>query len=35
MPEGQERERGAENLLKEIIDENFPSLEKELDFRGS
>ena len=31
IPEGDEREKGAENLFKEIIAENFPNLGKELD----
>ena len=30
---GEEREKGTESLFKEIIDENFLSLWKELDFR--
>lgn len=28
MTEGEEREKGTENLVKEIIDENFPNLEE-------
>lgn len=35
IPEGEEREKGTESLLKETIDENSPSLWKERDFRGS
>ena len=30
-PEGQEREKAKESLFKEIISENIPKLEKELD----
>ena len=29
VPEGEEREKGGENLLKDIIAENFPNLGKE------
>ena len=29
FPEGKDRKKGAENLFKEIIDENFPNLGKE------
>lgn len=32
IPEGEEKKNGTESLLKEIIDENFQSLWKELDF---
>ena len=31
IPEGEEREEGAENLFKEIIAENFPNLQRDLD----
>ena len=31
IPEGDEREKGAENLFKEIIAENFLNLGKKLD----
>ena len=31
IPVGEEREKESESLLKEIIIENFPNLEKELD----
>ena len=31
IPEGEEREKGAENLFKKIIDENFPNLGTELE----
>ena len=31
IPEGEEREKGAENLFKELIAENFPNLGKELE----
>ena len=30
IPEGEEREEGAENLFKEIIAENFPNLRRKL-----
>ena len=30
IPEGEEKEKGAERFCKEIIAENFPSLGKEL-----
>ena len=33
IPEGEEREKGAENLFKEIISENFTNLEKELEIQ--
>lgn len=34
--EKDDREKGAENLFKDIIDENFPNLEKEIDmYSGS
>ena len=29
IPEGEEREKGAEGVLEQIIAENFPDLEKE------
>ena len=32
VPEGKEREKGAESIFKGIIAENFPTLEKETDF---
>ena len=32
-PEGEEREKGAESLFKEIITENFPNLETELELQ--
>ena len=31
VPEGEEREKGAENLFEEIMAENFPNLAKETD----
>ena len=31
IPEGEERENGAESIFKEIITENLPNLGKELD----
>ena len=31
IPEGEEKEKGADRLFKEIIAENFPNLGKELD----
>ena len=30
IPEGEEREKGTKSLFKQIIDENFPNLQKEL-----
>ena len=33
IPEGEEREKGAESLSKKIIAENFPSLGKEVDIQ--
>ena len=33
IPEGEEREKGAERLFKEIIAENFPNLGKDLDIQ--
>ena len=33
IPEGEEREKEAENLFKEIISENFPNLGKELEIQ--
>ena len=33
IPDGKERKKGAENLLKEIIAENFPNKGKELDIQ--
>ena len=32
-PEGEEREKGAERLFKELIAENFPNLQKELNIQ--
>ena len=33
VPKGREREKGAENLFKEIMPENFPNLERDLDIK--
>ena len=33
MPEGEEEEQEIENLFKQIMKENFPSLAKEIDFQ--
>ena len=33
VPEGEERDKGAENFSVEIIDENFPNLRKERDIQ--
>ena len=33
IPEGEEREKGAENISEEIMAENFPNLGKETDFQ--
>ena len=33
VPEGGERDKGAENLFEEIIAENFPNLRKETDIQ--
>ena len=33
FPEGEEREKGAENIFEEIIVENFPNLGKEIDIQ--
>ena len=33
MPEGEEEEQELENLLEEIMKENFPNLAKEIDFQ--
>ncbi|KAF6288368.1 hypothetical protein mRhiFer1_009103 [Rhinolophus ferrumequinum] len=33
IPEGEEREKGTESIVKQIVDENFPNLWKELDPR--
>ena len=33
IPEGEEREKGAENLFKEIMSKNFPNLGEELDIQ--
>ena len=31
LPEGEEREKGIENIFEEIMAENFPNLNKETD----
>ena len=33
MPEGEEEEQEIENLFEQIMKENFPNLEKEIDFQ--
>ena len=33
VPEGEEEEQEIENLFENIMKENFPNLEKELDFQ--
>ena len=33
MPEGEEEEQEVENLLENIMKENFPNLAKEIDFQ--
>ena len=33
VPEGEEEEQKIENLFEQIMKENFPSLEKEIDFQ--
>ena len=33
VPEGEEKEQESENLLKNIMKENFPSLAKKIDFQ--
>ena len=33
MPEGEEEEQKIENLFEQIMKENFPNLEKEIDFQ--
>ena len=33
VPEGEEREKEVENILEDIIDENFPILAKEKDIQ--
>ena len=33
MPEGEEEDQEIENLLQQIMKENFPSLAKEIDFQ--
>ena len=33
VPEGEEREKGPEKILEEIIDENFPNIGKERDIQ--
>ena len=33
MPEGEEEEREIENLLEQIMKDNFPNLAKEIDFQ--
>ena len=34
MPEGEEEEQEIENLFEQIMKENIPNLEKEIDFQG-
>ena len=34
FPEGEEREKGIENVFEEIMVENFPNLKKEMDIQG-
>ena len=33
MPEGEEEEQEIENLVEKIMKENFPNMEKEIDFQ--
>ena len=33
MPEGEEEEQEMENLFQQLMKENFPNLEKEIDFQ--
>ena len=33
MPEGEEEEQEMENLFQQVMKENFPNLEKEIDFQ--
>lgn len=33
MPDGEEREKGIENVFEEIMAENFPKLRKEADIQ--
>ena len=33
MPEGEEKRQAIENLLEKIMKENFPNLEKKIDFQ--
>ena len=33
VPEGEEEEQDIENILKKIMKENYPNLEKEIDFQ--
>ena len=33
VPEGEEEEQEMENLLEQIVKENFPNLPKEIDFQ--
>ena len=33
MPEGEEEEQDIENIFEKIMTENFPNLEKEIDFQ--
>ena len=33
MPEGEKEEQEVENLFEQIMKENFPNLEKEIDFQ--
>ena len=35
MPEGEEEEQEIENLFEKIMEENFPNLAKQIDFRKS
>ena len=32
IPDGEERERGIENIFEEFTDENFPNFKKEIEF---
>ena len=33
MPEGEQQQQEIENLFEQIMKENFPNLEKEIDFQ--
>ena len=33
VPEGEEEEQNIENLFEQMMKENFPNLEKEIDFQ--